>query len=98
MQGMIKRSITHTLLQGIAQSPAVVLLGAHQVGKTTLAKTIATNIGSTYLDLVSCQRCSVVSCLSFSALMQPCPVSHSTTMQHRIRTGKIRRNILTFQH
>ncbi len=48
---MIKRSITHTLLQGIAQSPSVVLLGARQVGKTTLAKAIAADIESIYLDL-----------------------------------------------
>ncbi len=40
--------------------------------------------------LVPCQRCSVVSCLSFSARMQPCPVSQSTTLQRRTRlhTGK----------
>jgi len=35
----------------MAQVPAVVLLGARQVGKTTLAKTIAKNIDSMYLDL-----------------------------------------------
>lgn len=51
LQGMINRLITHTLLQGIAQSPAVVLLGARQVGKTTLAKTIAADLESIYLDL-----------------------------------------------
>lgn len=51
LPGMIKRLITHTLLQGIAQSPAVVLLGARQVGKTTLAKTIAADLESIYLDL-----------------------------------------------
>jgi predicted AAA+ superfamily ATPase len=31
--------------------PAVALLGARQVGKTTLAKTIAKDIDSIYLDL-----------------------------------------------
>ena len=51
MRGMIKRLITPTLLKGIAQSPAVVLLGARQVGKTTLAKTIAADLESIYLDL-----------------------------------------------
>ena len=35
----------------IAQVPAVVLLGARQVGKTTLAKIIAKDIDSIYLDL-----------------------------------------------
>lgn len=35
----------------IAQVPAVALLGARQVGKTTLAKTIAKDIDSIYLDL-----------------------------------------------
>ncbi|MDA0824499.1 MAG: ATP-binding protein [Proteobacteria bacterium] len=35
----------------IAQVPAVALLGARQVGKTTLAKTIAKDINSIYLDL-----------------------------------------------
>lgn len=35
----------------IAQVPAVALLGARQVGKTTLAKSIAKSIDSIYLDL-----------------------------------------------
>lgn len=35
----------------IAQVPAVALLGARQVGKTTLAKSIAKDIDSIYLDL-----------------------------------------------
>lgn len=35
----------------IAQVPAVALLGARQVGKTTLAKTIAKGMDSVYLDL-----------------------------------------------
>ena len=48
---MIRRLITRILLQGIAQSPVVVLLGARQVGKTTLAKTIAADLESIYLDL-----------------------------------------------
>lgn len=51
LQCMIKRLVTHILLQGIAQSPAVVLLGARQVGKTTLAKAIAADMESIYLDL-----------------------------------------------
>jgi hypothetical protein len=36
MQGMIGRQITKKLQATIAQVPAVVLLGARQVGKTTL--------------------------------------------------------------
>ncbi|WP_275100036.1 ATP-binding protein [Sedimenticola hydrogenitrophicus] len=48
---MIDREITEKLRATIAQVPAVALLGARQVGKTTLAKTIAKNIDSIYLDL-----------------------------------------------
>jgi len=51
MQGMITRWITEKLQKSIAQVPAVVLLGARQVGKTTLAKAIAKNLKSIYLDL-----------------------------------------------
>jgi len=51
MKGMIERKITEKLQATIAQVPAVALLGARQVGKTTLAKTIAKNIDSIYLDL-----------------------------------------------
>lgn len=48
---MINRQITERLQATIAQVPAVALLGARQVGKTTLAKAIAKNIDSIYLDL-----------------------------------------------
>jgi len=48
---MLGRQITEKLLAAIAQVPAVALLGARQVGKTTLAKTIALDIDSIYLDL-----------------------------------------------
>ena len=48
---MIGRQITGKLQATIAQVPAVALHGARQVGKTTLAKTIAKNIDSIYLDL-----------------------------------------------
>jgi predicted AAA+ superfamily ATPase len=41
MQGMIDRKITNKLRATIAQVPAVVILGARQVGKTTLAKTLS---------------------------------------------------------
>lgn len=51
MQGMLRRRITERLRTMIAQVPAVALLGARQVGKTTLAKTIAKDINSIYLDL-----------------------------------------------
>ena len=53
MQGMIKRWITDKLRKTIANTPAVVLLGTRQVGKTTLAKKIAENQSSIYLDLES---------------------------------------------
>jgi predicted AAA+ superfamily ATPase len=48
---MLERLITQRLQATIAQVPAVALLGARQVGKTTLAKTIAKDIDSIYLDL-----------------------------------------------
>ncbi|MYK83572.1 MAG: ATP-binding protein [Gammaproteobacteria bacterium] len=51
MQGMLKRQIKERLRATIAQVPAVVLLGARQVGKTTLAKAIAQDTPSIYLDL-----------------------------------------------
>ena len=51
MQAMLERQITKRLRATIAQVPAVALLGARQVGKTTLAKTIAKGINSIYLDL-----------------------------------------------
>ncbi|MFT5131844.1 MAG: putative AAA+ superfamily ATPase [Gammaproteobacteria bacterium] len=51
MPGMLRRQITEKLQATIAQVPAVALLGARQVGKTTLAKTIAKSIDSIYLDL-----------------------------------------------
>jgi len=51
MQGMLGRQITEKLQATIAQVPAVALLGARQVGKTTLAKAIAKDIESIYLDL-----------------------------------------------
>ncbi len=51
MQGMIARQIAEKLQATLARVPAVALLGARQVGKTTLAKTIAGTIDSVYLDL-----------------------------------------------
>jgi len=51
MQGMLKRQITEKLKAMIAQVPAVALLGARQVGKTTLARTIAKGMDAIYLDL-----------------------------------------------
>ena len=48
---MLLRWITDKLKKDIAHTPAVVLLGARQVGKTTLAKTIQKKQDSIYLDL-----------------------------------------------
>ena len=48
---MFSRWITNKLHKTIAQRPVVALLGARQVGKTTLAKTIAQSQNSVYLDL-----------------------------------------------
>ena len=51
MQGMLDRWITKRLEKSISHNPAVALLGARQVGKTTLAQRIAENQDSIYLDL-----------------------------------------------
>lgn len=48
---MIKREHYHTVSRLLTQFPAIVLLGPRQVGKTTLAKEIAENRRSVYLDL-----------------------------------------------
>jgi predicted AAA+ superfamily ATPase len=50
---MIDRRITSQIRQDLAEVPAVVLVGARQVGKTTLARVIAGSLagGSQYLDL-----------------------------------------------
>ena len=53
MQGMLDRWITKRLEKSINHNPTVALLGARQVGKTTLAKRIAENQDSIYLDLES---------------------------------------------
>lgn len=50
---MIDRWITKIVLKHMAQMPAVALLGARQVGKTTLAKTIGKEREALYLDLES---------------------------------------------
>ncbi len=50
---MVKRWIKTRIRKAIANSPAVVLLGPRQVGKTTIAKIIAKQINSIYLDLES---------------------------------------------
>ncbi|RMG93012.1 MAG: ATPase, partial [Zetaproteobacteria bacterium] len=53
MQGMLTRWMTSRLRESLAQAPAVALLGARQVGKTTLAKAVAREFDSVYLDLES---------------------------------------------
>lgn len=53
MQGMINRWISQTLEKVVQRVPAVALLGSRQVGKTTLAHTIAQGRESLYLDLES---------------------------------------------
>ncbi|MBL4612148.1 MAG: ATP-binding protein, partial [Emcibacter sp.] len=50
---MLKRWITDKLEQTVQRVPAVALLGSRQVGKTTLAHTIARDRPSIYLDLES---------------------------------------------
>ncbi|MGM0422801.1 MAG: ATP-binding protein [Pseudomonadota bacterium] len=53
MQGMLERWITNKLRKSLSQNPAVALLGARQIGKTTLAKTVSKDTKSLYLDLES---------------------------------------------
>lgn len=48
---MLERWITGRLQKNIAQNPAVALLGARQVGKTTLSQHLSENMSSIYLDL-----------------------------------------------
>ncbi len=51
MLGMLERWITKRLENSISRNPAVALLGARQVGKTTLSKIVAKKQESIYLDL-----------------------------------------------
>jgi predicted AAA+ superfamily ATPase len=48
---MFKRRLESIVASRLSHSPAVVLLGPRQVGKTTLALQVAANRGSSYLDL-----------------------------------------------
>lgn len=50
---MIERHLATTLVQRLHESPAVVLLGPRQVGKTTLALEVAEQFPSIYVDLES---------------------------------------------
>jgi predicted AAA+ superfamily ATPase len=50
---MIERWVSNKLEQTLRRVPAVALLGARQVGKTTLAQSIAQGRASIYLDLES---------------------------------------------
>lgn len=52
MHGIIKRNITRTILKRLKNNPAVALLGARQVGKSTIAEMIIKNYpDAIYLDL-----------------------------------------------
>lgn len=50
---MIKRNLYLQLADALASSPAVVLIGPRQVGKTTLALAVGETYGALYLDLES---------------------------------------------
>ena len=47
---MIKRNIQQELEQALARQAAVALIGPRQVGKTTLAHTVAAKRPSIYLE------------------------------------------------
>ncbi len=52
MQKIVERNIESTLIQRLSHNPAVALLGARQVGKSTLAKKLISTVpGALYLDL-----------------------------------------------
>lgn len=46
---MIEKSIVHKLERLLERTPAVVLTGPRQIGKTTLARQIARKRGAVYL-------------------------------------------------
>lgn len=48
---MITRRLENQLIKTINRSPSVVLIGPRQIGKTTLARQIATDFPSVYIDL-----------------------------------------------
>ena len=48
---MINRSLENQLITSLNRSPAVILIGPRQVGKTTLALDVAKNMPAIYLDL-----------------------------------------------
>jgi len=50
---MIRRSVYQNIQNALKRQAAVALLGPRQVGKTTLAKMIAAEQPSLYLDLES---------------------------------------------
>jgi len=50
---MIERRLKTQLLEAMDESPAVVLLGPRQAGKTTLALELGRKLGALYLDLES---------------------------------------------
>lgn len=50
---MLPRRLMSALTEGLAESPAVALLGPRQAGKTTLAHQVANTRSSVYLDLES---------------------------------------------
>ena len=52
MHGLIKRKLTATITKRLKTNPAVALLGARQVGKSTIAGMVLDHIpNSVYLDL-----------------------------------------------
>jgi hypothetical protein len=48
---MIRRHIEPSVLRALADTPVVLINGARQTGKTTLARAIATRTGATYFTL-----------------------------------------------
>lgn len=48
---MFRRYIQNSILRSLADTPVVLLNGARQTGKTTLAQLMATHLGAVYLNL-----------------------------------------------
>ncbi len=67
---MIEKSIVHKLERLLERTPAVVLTGPRQIGKTTLARQIARKRGAVYLDLENPRDLARIEALSLRDMME----------------------------